>query len=113
MNIPHFEYRGPTDVVLTSGDIERMGSWLMETFGGPEHLYGAVAHLHKEADELLLTPNDPHEVADPIIIAIHCGYAAGLSGAEIIRGLLEKHEINMNRTWGPRQADGVIEHIRE
>jgi hypothetical protein len=69
-----------------------------------------AAHLQREALELAASPCDPNEIADVVILLAHLAHLAGVDLTLAVRA---KHEINLARTWGQPDSQGVVEHVRE
>lgn len=89
-------------------EVQRViGEWADQTYP-KSTIQSMVKHLHKEVDELLT--EDPLEIADCAMILMHVAHRRGVSIADLIA---QKHEICKTRKLGERDADGVVEHIRQ
>lgn len=85
-----------------------LGDWCTKTFPDAK-LDGILKHLEKEVvEELQVHPDDPHELADCIILLIHYATRKGWS---IHDAVLSKFEILKTRVWGKPDEHGVIEHV--
>lgn len=69
-----------------------------------------LAHLLREVAGLERRPDSAEEIAD---VAILLATLAAIQGIDIAAAVRDKMEINKARRWGPRDAQGVVEHIRE
>lgn len=85
-----------------------IGRWGEKTFGagksGP-----ILAHLKKEVVELIES-EEPEEAADVLILLFQHAYSTGY---DLMYEARKKMAINYKRKWGPPDAEGVIEHIKE
>lgn len=88
--------------------------WGQATFTYDRHPVEALfAHLHKEAGEIVVNPNDPYEYADFLILLLQAiSYSQRFSLDEIIATAWQKLEINKQRTYTQPGPDGTIEHDR-
>jgi hypothetical protein len=105
-----------TEPSLPAGDPRNVGeilavtsAWALVTFpkATPESW---ARHIGKEAMELKDDPRDPMEIADGLILYAGLATKCGFDIFEIVR---TKHAINLGRTWGAPDADGVVEHVRQ
>ena len=113
--------------LLDAADMQTViGEWAVRTFPGSpnERMVGVVHHLRKEVDELLETvlwvsrlaaPGDwimqsKVEAADCAILLFN---VAQIMGFDLMRAVVDKHEINVTRTWKAPDALGICEHIEE
>lgn len=94
---------GPLSGVVTS-----VQAWQRTTFphATPE---SCAAHLLRETEELRRNPTDAMELADCLFLLIGIADRAGM---DLAAALSSKLRINKSRTWGPPDADGVVEHVR-
>ena len=69
-------------------------------------------HLSEEAQEAAADPTDILEWADCMILLLDGARAAGYDTTAIYKAVLEKMEINKDRTWGVPDVDGVARHIK-
>jgi hypothetical protein len=84
-----------------------IGEWNIKTF--PEATPDSIiAHLKKEIEELSVN-HDPEEAADCMILLLSHAHRTGY---DLFDEVLQKHCINIDRTWGQPDKDGVIEHIK-
>lgn len=82
-------------------------AWQRKTF--PKATSKSIAvHLSREARELLANPKSGPEIADVVFLAIA---AAAWAGVDLMDEVRSKFAINLARTWGEPDADGVVEHI--
>ena len=86
-----------------------IAAWQRETFphATPE---STAAHLLREAQELVANPRDPSEGADILHLVIGWAQANGFDLGAV---LAEKFATNRARRWGVRDAEGVVEHVRD
>ena len=80
--------------------------WANETFPGST-LDAKLAHLRQEIDEIEAEPGDGSEYADCLLILLH---AAGANGIDLFAEAQKKHQVNLSRTWGKPDAQGVVRH---
>lgn len=85
-----------------------VGEWGTQTFGNSTD-HAKLTHLRKELDELLADPGNGEEMADMVMILSHLAYTYDI---DLMAEIRRKLEICRARTWGPPDADGVIEHAR-
>jgi dCMP deaminase len=107
--------RGVTDirhrpsVTTLDGLFRDANTWQAATF--PRATPASVAeHLRREVAELAADPTDTSELADVVFLAIGLAYELGVDLKQIVAAKLT---VNMARTWGKPDADGVVEHVRE
>lgn len=91
---------------------EDSSAWADETFGDrtPEQV---LAHLKREINELIETPDDRLEYADCLILLLESAQLVGLSADDVVMAAFEKMGINKKRKWGVPNDDGSVEHIEE
>lgn len=94
---------------------ERHAEWSQATFGpdGERGPTGPLNHLAKEVREALANPDDLTEYADLVFLVFDAARRAGFSYAQLEEAVTRKLAVNKARRWGPRSADGVVEHVRE
>jgi hypothetical protein len=68
-------------------------------------------HMAEEAQEAAADPADVLEWADCMILLLDAARKAGFSTDDIFQAVLKKMDINKQRTWGPRDKDGLVRHI--
>lgn len=99
---------------------EEITAWQDKTFPQATPL-SAVTHLQREIIELTFevqiqhlkrkgTSELPKELADVFLLTVA---VAHLSGINLEEAIAEKMKINLARTWGEPDVDGVVEHVRE
>lgn len=86
--------------------------WANQTFPGQTR-ESVTKHLVKEAKELASKPWDISEMADVLILLVRAANLNQISADSLLSATFNKHEINKLRKWGPPNADGVQEHLRE
>lgn len=69
-----------------------------------------LVHLGKELAELEAEPSSGEEMADMVMILVHLAHAHNV---DLLAEIRQKFDIVQQRLWGPPDADGVVEHIRE
>lgn len=89
----------------------QQGAWADKTFPG-QTITGKIKHLQREVAELLESPSDLSEIADCFSLLMDIARKAGYPASTVVKAAFEKLEINKARTWGPADADGVIEHVK-
>jgi hypothetical protein len=72
-----------------------------------------IKHFIREAHELLKNPNDKSEMADCFLLLLDIARKSQVDANMLFEAAVAKFRINQARTWGPPDADGVCEHIRE
>ena len=97
--------------------IVRQNHWSEETSGPRDHRdhRGPLKHLRKEIAEATQRPDDVHEFADLIILAIDAASRAGHAPNVLISALVDKQRINRERVWPDWRtmpAGQPIEHDR-
>lgn len=96
-----------------------IGEWQRKTFGGADGLERAkplLSHLKQEVHELMLElyaseinqENLSSEMADVFILLVAM---ADRLQIDLDSAILRKMNINMSRTWGEPDGDGVVRHI--
>lgn len=107
-----------TEFVLYLDKFQRdVAAWASETFPGST-VEAKLRHLAKEVRELeakagrsdVARAAVAEECADIILILLHFAEAQTFSIAD---ALLWKFEVCKRRRWGPPDAEGVVEHVRE
>lgn len=93
-----------------------VGTWADQAFPGatPETIH---AHLRREVEELAqaIAATEPNvvavgeEIADCVLLLTHLAWQCGLNLRQLLIG---KHNLNVSRTWGRPDAEGVVEHVR-
>lgn len=96
---------------------KEISQWQVDTFGAQNPLSKAK-HLKKEVDELIsdIETNNPDrrlEYADCFLLLYGAAAADGMSLDDIYNCIMEKMDINYQRTWGAPDADGIVNHIKE
>lgn len=89
---------------------------ISRTLFGEDHVRGPeapAAHLVKEANELRDNPRDIMEMADCMNLLMDTCRRAGYTATDLLDAVDRKLDILPGRKWGPPDANGVIEHIRE
>lgn len=109
-------YLTPTHEAITPQWLNDLHDWNLRTFGPGLRTEGVTDHIARELDEIRLTPTDPSEWADVVLLALS-GFMRAVDGdAEaLIDAVRAKCERNMQRQWPDwRTADPgkAIEHIR-
>lgn len=90
--------------------------WSKATFPD-EQVWGLLAHLKKEIDEIAGTigngsvPELAEEFADAYLLLIDAAGRCEIAASEIMTAAREKLEVNKRRKWGPLNADGFSEHV--
>lgn len=69
-----------------------------------------TAHLRTEALELAATPNDASEMADILMLLFHVAHKCDV---DLVAATRRKLAVNKMRTWGAKNAEGFVEHVRE
>lgn len=69
-----------------------------------------LEHLRREIAELAANPRDSHEIADAFLLLV-C--LADRAGVDLAAAAGAKLAVNLTRRWGPPDAHGVSEHIRD
>lgn len=93
----------------------RINLWQRRTFPGGS-LGGALIHMGREileaqdAVEARQFTEAQAELADVVILAFGC---AGIMGFDLMDAVEAKFKQNQLRQWGPPDAYGVVEHIRD
>lgn len=89
--------------------------WTANTFGTPAEYppEKCIAHLGREVAELAAAPTDPEEYADCFLILVDAYRRAGGSFDSLIKNAQAKLDICKQRRYGPPDAQGVREHLRE
>ena len=90
----------------------RVGTWGAKTFpdATDQEIY---THLKRELKELGRTVTNEElceEIADCVLLLMHLAHRHGISIDDEVR---KKFAICKTRKWGPRDAEGVREHVRE
>lgn len=88
-------------------------AWAATVWGDSRPPDGCITHLQLEARELEDAPYDIKEYADCLILLLNAAGLAGLSTDDLMEAAWRKHEVNMARKWGPVDARGVSEHIKD
>lgn len=111
------------------------GEWADTVFGRSRGAIGPLNHLKKELVELEtalkfvqdIADNDEitsdgrqiadaevlEEYADCFLLLINSAFIQGIDMRTLMQAAAEKFEVCKNREWGPVNADGFAEHIRE
>lgn len=92
-----------------------LGVWADAQFGTPDKRtpIPVLKHLKKEVEELLLSPNDPEEYADALLLIFDAYRRSGGTILSLLQEARKKLEICKKRQWGKPDKDGVVEHVRE
>ncbi len=114
--------------------IDQIVDWQSVTFGARQTLTGAVKHLEREIKEIGAatvrwsdaswcgTATDAEaarshlaeELTDAVFLIVQAFTCLGYPAAYTLRqNLIAKLAKNRARKWGPTDADGVTEHVRE
>jgi hypothetical protein len=86
--------------------------WAETIFAG-QTVQSKIKHLRREVNELLEKPGDKSEMADCLLLLLDIARKSQVDGTMLFEAAVAKFRINQARTWGPPDADGVCEHIRE
>ena len=84
-------------------------------YGPGSRLVGVIKHIEKELIEVQLSPQDPFEWADLIILAIDGAWREGIAPEALTAALVAKQAINSRRRWPDWRTaspDEPIEHDR-
>jgi hypothetical protein len=93
--------------------IEAHKLWSQATFGKENRTTGIVKHIADELSEILDAPDDPHEWADIIILAIDGAISNGIDADVLTGALLAKQAINLRRKWpAPVQGEPTF-HVKD
>ncbi|HEX9987059.1 MAG TPA: dATP/dGTP pyrophosphohydrolase domain-containing protein [Chloroflexia bacterium] len=88
-------------------------TWADATFDQDE--WGILNHLKLKVEELEHAMKNP-ALKKPSIEAADCAILlfalAGYMGFNLQSAIEAKHDVNLSRKWGPKNALGVIEHVR-
>ncbi len=86
---------------------DMIGKWGIETFP-QQTAESIIAHLVEEVMELDRNPTSEEELADCMILLLNLAY---YNKVNLVKAILDKHKINVQREWGERQENGVVHHI--
>jgi hypothetical protein len=86
--------------------------WARETFG-ESTIAAKFHHFIKELVEIAEHPGDVTEWADAFLILMDAATLAGFTMDEVLEACKAKHAINLTRTWGEPDENGVVEHVRD
>jgi hypothetical protein len=89
-----------------------IGVFTDKTFGESTPRSKAL-HLAEEAHEVAEDPSDIIEWADCTILLLDGLRKAGFTTQDLYDAVLRKMEINKNRKWGEKDADGVVRHVKD
>jgi|JRYD01.1.fsa_nt_gb hypothetical protein len=89
-----------------------IGAFTDKTFGQSTP-QAKAHHLAEEAMEAAADPQDILEWADCTILLFDAVRKAGFTTEDLYQGVLRKMEINKNRKWGEKDANGVVRHVKE
>lgn len=95
--------------------------WSNETFPTAD-VRSVTSHLLEEMQELSVTPNDPGEMADVLMLIAHLEQKLDLvkrwvyklaehHGIDVVKAVLDKLEVCRKRTWGTPDENGVVRHL--
>jgi Protein of unknown function (DUF550) len=88
-------------------------AWAEKTFPG-QPIEAKIKHLKKEVElELLVKPSDISEMADCLLLLLDIAGKQQVDAHTLFEAAVAKFRINQARAWGPPDADGVCEHIRD
>lgn len=90
----------------------RIGEWQARTFGADQTIPGIDCHLIREFKELLDATTPEHQAEEMADILTLLMGRAELMGIDLVAEAEKKFAINLTRTWGKPDAQGVIEHSR-
>ena len=91
---------------------KRLSNWADKTFPGST-LVGKFDHVKEELEEIILEPDNIVEWADAFMIMMHSLADRNYTMDDLFSAIERKHAINLNRKWGPPDANGKRNHIRE
>ncbi len=93
----------------------KLFEWSSATFGTPQERgpEGPLNHLRKEINEAIDDPDDIVEFADMYMLLSDAASRAGHSMSDVLYASIEKLLVNKKREWGPINADGFSEHVRD
>lgn len=105
---------GPSEVRLLIAELAR---WSDATFTDHRDPERTLVHLQREVTEALVAVRHElddvaFEFADLFMLVVDAARRYGLEWDELLWYVQAKHEINLQRTWGKPDADGVVEHVR-
>lgn len=80
--------------------------WQHEVFPNNTAI-GAANHLLEEAQELVNKVDDPMEIADIFILLLA---VSDRNNIDLLEAVYMKHKINLRRTFGPMDENGVRRH---
>jgi len=93
--------------------LERQAEWSNRTFGPGMRTLGIIEHIGKELKEIASDPGDLSEWIDVMILAMDGYWRHGGNPLDLMRGLQDKQNKNMERKWPPiGPQDKATEHIR-
>lgn len=87
--------------------------WAVATFPEGTAESGA-AHLRKELDELLAASDYAdvaEEAADCLMLLLFVAHKKGVNLGFLILNANMKFDVNKQRVWGEKNADGYREHV--
>jgi hypothetical protein len=103
---------------MTKEQFEAISEWQKETFGQATAL-SKIAHLKQEINELeceLNQFNNPTgtlmEFADCFILLFGSAASYGMNYEDICEAVNAKMNINIKRSWGEPDLNGVVNHIK-
>ena len=97
--------------------VTELARWSDETFGDHRDPERTLVHLQREVTEALVSvrhelDDTAFEFADLFMLTVDAARRYGLDWDELLWFVEAKHRINLQRTWGKPDADGVVEHVR-
>lgn len=100
---------GPAENDSLARLFSELRAWAVVTF--PNQTPESIAkHLLREAFELAERPRDPREMADVFLLVGDLMLATGNDPLAVARAKFDECKA---REWGPPDAEGVVEHVRE
>lgn len=94
--------------------MQRQINFSGKVFGPGARTKGICQHIRKELAEIENKPFDLYEWIDIIILGMDGAWRAGFTAREVAIALLNKQDINVERSWPPPVSEDLpIEHIKE
>jgi hypothetical protein len=88
-----------------------IGVFTDKTFGASTP-QSKAHHLAEEAMEAAADPSDILEWADCTILLLDAVRKAGFTTEDLYAAVQRKMEINKSRTWGEKDKNGVVRHVK-
>lgn len=108
---------------MTEKQFDLITKWQKDTFPAATDL-SKLRHLNEEVAELMDAINDEDhlidhektrktklEFADCFLLLFGAAKAYGMSYADILKCVDDKMSINIKRTWGKPDSNGVVKHV--